>query len=315
MSSDHEERRPAFDGYFADPFVLRTGGGYVGYGTVPPEVPGGGARRDGREFRLLTSDDLTRWTDVGGALERLPAEAGADYWAPEVAEHDGRFYLYYSVGHGDAGHHLRVAVADQATGPFVDSGVDLTPDELFAIDPHPFRDADGTWYLFFARDELEGERVGTMLAVDRLEGMTALAGEARTILRPDADWQVYQRARSMYGQVYDWHTLEGPFVRRRDGRFYLFFSGGSWLNETYGVAWAEADHPLGPWERPAEPRRVLHSVEGRVIGPGHNSIVTGPDGQDRIVYHAWDRAQTMRRMFIERLRWTDGGPRVDGFTG
>ncbi len=44
-------------------------------------------------------------------MEPVATELGADYWAPEVVEADGRFWLYYSVGHGDHRHQLRVAVA------------------------------------------------------------------------------------------------------------------------------------------------------------------------------------------------------------
>jgi hypothetical protein len=136
-------------------------------------------------------------------------------------------------------------------GPYVDLGLDLTPDERFAIDPHPFQDVDGSWYLFYARDVLEGDRVGTMLAVDRLDDMTRLRGEPRTILTPTDDWQIFLRDREMYGQVYDWHTLEGPFVRRHDGRYWCFYSGGSWLEPSYGVGVVVADSPLGPWTVPA----------------------------------------------------------------
>ena len=152
-----------------------------------------------------------------------------------------------------------------------------------------------------------------MLAVDRLVSMTEVAGEPVTILRPDDDWQIFLRQREMYGQVYDWHTLEGPFVRRRGDRFFCFYSGGNWENETYGVSWAEADHPLGPWERPAHPRRVLRTVEGWAHGPGHNSVVADPSGDDAIVYHAWDDQRVRRRMYISPLLWQDDGPHVPGF--
>ena len=97
-------RNPVYDGYFADPFVLRWEGRYLAYGT--------GSWVDGRVFEVLESPDLASWTRVGGAMEPVAADLGADYWAPEVVEADGRFWLYYSVGHGDAAHHLRVAVAD-----------------------------------------------------------------------------------------------------------------------------------------------------------------------------------------------------------
>jgi arabinan endo-1,5-alpha-L-arabinosidase len=297
-------RNPVYDGYFADPFVLRLDdGSYVAYGT--------GSVVEGRVFEVLTSRDLQTWTSVGGALEPVSPDLGSDYWAPEVARIDGRWCLYYSVGHDIVGHHVRVAVADDPGGPFHDLGVNVTPNERFAIDPHPYRDDDGTWYLFYARDVLEGERVGTMLAVDVLADVTRLAGRAQTILTPSGDWQIFQRERAIYDAVYDWHTLEGPFVRRHDGLHYCFYSGGNWQEETYGVAYAVAPSPLGPWREPAVPP-MLTTIRGEVIGPGHCSVVTAPDGNDAIVYHAWDVDRTRRQMRIETLLWTDDGPTTPG---
>jgi arabinan endo-1,5-alpha-L-arabinosidase len=296
---------PVHDGYFADPFVMRTDDGYVAIGT--------GRSLDGMVFEVLRSDDLVHWRSVGGALVPPPG-LGTDFWAPEVAHADGRWWMYYSVGTGDAGHHLRVAVADEPTGPYHDLEVNLTPDERFAIDPHPFQDRDGTWWLYFARDVLEGDRVGTMLAVRRLEGMSTLTGPTVAVLEASADWQIYQRDRPMYGAVYDWHTLEGPFVREHDGRYYLFYSGGSWLEPTYGVAYAVADRPEGPWVEPTDSEPLLRTVPGTVVGPGHNSVVTTPEGLDVMAYHAWDPAQTRRRLCIDPIAWSHGRPSVLGPT-
>lgn len=303
-------QNPVHEGYFADPFVLRTDGpgspGYVAYGT--------GGRFDDLVLEVLVSPDLLTWRSAGGALRPLPHDAGTDYWAPEVAERDGRWWMYYSVGHGDAGHSMRVAVADSPLGPFEDCGVDLTPHERFAIDGHPFRDPDGTWYLFFARDVLDAPRVGTMLAVDVLETMTRLRGDVRTVLEPSDDWQIFQRQRQIHGGVHDWHTLEGPSVVHRQGRYYCFYSGGSWEGEGYAMGYAVADHPLGPWHEPPEGRRLIASVPGRVLGPGHASVVHAPDGSDVLVYHAWDAALTARRMCLDPIRWGPDGPTVDGPT-
>jgi beta-xylosidase len=298
---------PVYPHYFADPFVLRHEGSYYAYGT------GAGGDAD-HAFEVLRSPDLLRWESLGGVLATPGRAPGAAYWAPEVAWDGARFYLYYSVGVGDKGHRLRVAAARAPAGPFEDIAA-LETGGPFAIDPHPFCDADGQWYLFYATDFLEGERVGTALAVDRLLDMTRLAGEPRTVLRASHDWQLFERRRAMYGGVYDWHTLEGPFVVARGGRYVLFFSGGRWENETYGVSYAVAPHPLGPWLEP-EPGApaVLRTVPGRVLGPGHNSVVRTPAGQDYLVYHAWDAARTARRMFVDRLRWTPQGPRSDGPT-
>jgi GH43 family beta-xylosidase len=242
------------------------------------------------------------------------AGSARDYWAPEVVLLDGVFHLYYSVGKGDRGHRLRVATASDPTGPFHDTGVVLTPDELFAIDAHPFQDEDGQWYLFYARDVLDGARPGTSLAVDRLLEPTRLAGAPTTILRATGDWQRYQADRAMYDGVYDWHTLEGPFVVRRQGRLWLFYSGGAWTGPGYGVSYAVADHPLGPWTEPGPGPVLMRSRPGEAEGPGHNSLVTGPDGQDYLIYHAWDRAHTARRMAVDRLEWGPDGPRTEAPT-
>ena len=300
---------PVFPRTFADPCVVRVDDGYLAVGT--------GSVVGGLVFEVLRSPDLVRWTSVGGALEPLPPEAGTDYWAPELSFADGRWWLYYSVGTGDVGHRLRVAVADDPAGPYRDCGVDLAPDEPFAIDPHPFTDADGRRYLFYARDVLTGPRVGTSLAAVRLRTPTEPTGDVVPVLLPSADWQVFERGRLMpqYGGArYDWHTLEGPFVVRRDGRYHLFYSGGRWEEPTYGVACAVADHPLGPWTERTPSTPLLRTVPGHVVGPGHNTVVTTPDGLDVMAYHAWDPALTARRLCVDPIRWTPDGPTVDGPT-
>jgi ABC-type glycerol-3-phosphate transport system substrate-binding protein len=42
-------------------------------------------------------------------------------------------------------------------------------------------------------------------------------------------------------------------------------------------------------------------VKGIQGGRGHNSVVAGPDGEDRIASRAWDEAGERRQMWIERL--------------
>ena len=153
--------------------------------------------------------------------------------------------------------------------------------------------------------------------VDRLTDMTHLAGEERVVVRARHDWQRFIRDRVMYGGVYDWHTIEGPCVRKRNGKYYCFFSAGRWENETYGVDFAISDNALGPYTCNSNDSgaRVLRTLPGQVLGPGHNSLTTGPDGStDYIVYHAWDPEMTARRMFIDPIEWTTDGPRCTGPT-
>jgi beta-xylosidase len=305
MDSPVTYTNPVYPQYFADPFVLEHEGVYWAYGT------GASGSIGGRAFEVLRSEDLVSWTSVGGALEPVDLPTARDYWAPEVGFHDGLFHMYFSAGLGDKHHQIRVATSERPEGPFRDRGRVLTGDDPFTIDASPFRDDDGTWYLYYARDFLDGDRVGTALVVDRMLDMETLSGDRRTVLRASADWQIYRRDREMYGRRWDWHTLEGPFVVKRQGRYWCFYSGGAWEEPNYGVSYAVADHPMGPWLEPAaDGPTVLRTLPGRVIGPGHNSLVVGPDGQDYLVYHAWDVARTGRRMCVDRLEWTADGPRA-----
>ncbi|MFN3649357.1 MAG: glycoside hydrolase family 43 protein [Armatimonadota bacterium] len=303
-------QNPVYDRNFPDPFVLRFNGRYYAYAT--DYAP------DGRAMQMLTSRDLVHWEPRGGVLDPLKFPDKEDYWAPEVAYSEGRFYLYYALGNGESpDHHLRVAVAEHPLGPWRDCDVDLTPTEAFAIDGHPFRDPrDGQWYLFYARDWLTPPFSGTGLVVDRLITMDRLAGERQEVLRPYADWQVFELERAIKGNL-DWYTVEGPFVLPVGDRYCLLYSGGRWENPNYGVAYAFADHPFGPWvdDANATGPQVLRTDPGRVIGPGHNSVVLGPDLQSQwMVYHGWDHECTARYPRIDRLVWHDGRPACAGPT-
>jgi beta-xylosidase len=311
---------PVYGEYFADPFVWRHDGEYWAVGTganlQAPSAQGGPS-----VFEVLRSHDFVTWRPAGKALVPPTPALGDTFWAPEVAFHGGTFYLYYSVGHGDRHHQLRVATSRTPGGPYRDSGVSLLSPAAcpFAIDPHPFRDDDGRWYLFYARDFLDqeaGARPGTALVVQELEDMTRL-GASAVVVRARHDWQRFLADREMYGARFDWHTLEGPAVCKRDGKYYCFYSGGRWETSSYGVDYAVSDRVLGPYVDGAvsDGPRVLRSVPGRALGPGHNSLVVGPDDVTPFfAYHAWDGGFQARRMCLDRLVWGPDGPRCQGPT-
>ena len=316
-SSNSVALSPVYDGYFADPFVWQHDSVYYAIGTGAREAAG---HTVGKIFPILRSDDFANWSLMGDALVAPAAELGDTFWAPAVAFVEGNFYLYYSVGHGDKCHQLRVATSKNPEGPYMDTGRSLVDARLapFCIDPHPFRDTDGKWYLFYACDFLdcsEQARAGTALMMREMETPTRLSDPPQVVLRARSDWQRFQASRPMYGAVWDWHTLEGPCVVRHENRYFCFYSGGRWENETYGVDYGVAASVRGPYRDAGSERgpRVLRTTPGRLIGPGHNSWVIGPDGAEYLAFHAWNRAMTCRQMYLGKLDWTADGPRLADF--
>jgi GH43 family beta-xylosidase len=299
MDSDSTYLNPVYCRSCPDPFVIKHKGEYWCFST--------GWAHDGRVFEILHSHDLIHWEPRGGAMEALPGGA-REYWAPEVNYNykDGRFYLYYSVGDG-VQMKLRAAVSDRPAGPFQDAGRQLVPDD-FAIDPHVFEDDDGTAYLFYAVDFLQHTHVGTGTVCDRMLDPLTLEGLPRPVTRPKFDWQVFDPHRVEKGGV-RWHTVEGPFVLKHKDRYYQMFSGGNWQNASYGVSFAVADsmHSQQEWtqlEHNESIPLVLATIPQVVIGPGHNSVVRGPDNRQLYcVYHRWSPEENARLLSLDRLEW------------
>lgn len=284
---------PVYPKSFPDPFVLKFRGEYFAYCT--------GFAEDGRVFGVLRSSNLVDWTELGGAMEPLE-NSPPYYWAPEAIYDNGKFYLYYSVGN-ETLMELRVAVSDRPDGGFVDSGRRLTTEE-FAIDAHVFVDDDGSRYLFYATDFLEHTHVGTGTVVDRMIDWFTLEGRPRPVTRAKYDWQVYDPQRKEKGGV-RWHTVEGPAILKRKGIYYEMFSGGNWQNTSYGVSFAVSDKVLSDeeWKQFSDGVNVLpvlRTLPDIVIGPGHNSVVRGPNNRELYcVYHRWTDAG--RVMAIDRM--------------
>lgn len=268
-----------------DPFVIRHLDEYFLYHS--------GGTPNHRGIPVYRSTDLVHWTYEGLCLEPSHDEDAwnwADLWAPEVVYADGVFVMYvtatterrgrpaawHEVGPADAyKRHIGIARSASPRGPFVWDGEPLR-DDCYTIDGSPFRDVDGSEWLFFVRRIHAGydppQVIG--IAAQRLvEGR--LEGPAVEVASPSEAWERRADGSSI---------IEGPFVVRRHGRYYAFFSGSGYQERTYGAGYAVADQVTGPWVKYAG--NPFWAAAHPVHGPGHFALVLAPDGATPyVVYH------------------------------
>lgn len=302
----------AIDSDFPDPAVLRAPDGfYYVYGTQ--------TQRDGRwvNIQAARSRDLVHWEILGDALPVKPdwASRTQDFWAPDVSEHQGRYYLYYSAKPDAAltdtsrGLCLAVATAARPEGPFTDTGRPLQCGKGFVdIDPMAYDDPATGRRLLYWGSGFQPIRVQE-LAADRIS--FAAGSRPIELVPPDAS-RDYQR------------LVEGAWVVRHGGYYYLFFSGDNCCGPDahYAVMVARSRSATGPFETLAEATDARSSAileqSGPWLAPGHNSVLTDYRGSDWILYHAvdagrpqsnpGDEVNTRRVMLVSPLLWKDGWP-------
>jgi arabinan endo-1,5-alpha-L-arabinosidase len=309
---------PVFDADFPDPTVIRASdGNFYAYATQTVIA--------GRtiNIQVARSTDLVHWEHLGDALPVKPAWASQTqkFWAPHVSQHGDTFYMYYSADPNTlTGLCLAVATSKSARGPFTDSGKPLKCGESFVnIDPMAFDDAATGKRLLYWGSGFQAIRVQE-LAPDRISFMKG--SEAVELVRPikNEDPANYQR------------LIEGAWVVRRKGYYYLFYSGDNCCGDKahYAVMVARSRSATGPFETLAEATGKGQSTilvrNERFIAPGHNSVVTDDAGQDWIFYHAIDTRNRLlggqssiggdrdvrRIMMMERLIYRRGWPQVEG---
>jgi beta-xylosidase len=273
-----------------DPFVLRHAATYYLFGTTDPD--------DG--FRCFTSPDLVMWTPAGFAYRSTPASwPTPPFWAPEVCLHKGRFYMTYSARDKTSGRLLTaLAVSDQPEGPYEDCFAPWFDLGYSAIDSHIFVD-DGAAYLFFSKNgEQDGYSFGLIYGAMLHPDLSKLRGEPVCLMEAKQDWETINYATN--------RCNEGPFVFKHRGQYYMTYSANHTFRPGYGIGYATAHHPLGPWVK-----SEMNPIAGTDLGvgysgAGHNSIVASPDGEELfMVYHTHadpaDPENEERTVNIDRL--------------
>ena len=253
---------PLFTGWYADPEGVVFGREYWIYPTWSRPY-------DEQLFMdAFSSTDLVHWT----RHERVLSKENIFWlrralWAPSVIERNGTYYIYFGANDmhekGEGG--IGVAVADNPAGPFKDALGHPLIDEVIngaqPIDQFVFKDDDGTYYMYYG-----GWRHCNMVKL----------GDDLTSIVPFDDGTIFK-------EVTPKGYVEGPFMLKRNGKYYFMWSEGGWTGPDYHVAYAISVSPFGPFERIGT---ILESDMDYATGAGHHSVLKGR-GKDEyyIIYH------------------------------
>jgi arabinoxylan arabinofuranohydrolase len=264
-----QRNNPVLEGYYADPDILwsEKNKKYYLYPTSD-----GFDSWSGTYFKTFSSDNLKDWKDEGVILDLKKDVSWADRnaWAPCIIEKKikGKYkYFYYFT----AAQKVGVAVADEPTGPFVDSGralIDFRPDGIKGgqeIDPDVFTDPKtGKSYLYW------GNSYGAVVELN--EDMVSIKKNTLKLLNLDATFR------------------EGLYVIYRNGLYYFLWSEDDTRSENYRVRYATSTSPTGPLTIPENNLILQKDPSLGIYGTGHNSVIQIP-GKDEwyMVYHRFSK--------------------------
>lgn len=266
---------PVFKGWYADPEGIIFDKTYWIYPTYS-------APYDKQVFfDAFSSKDLVTWTKHSKILDTSNVKwAKRAVWAPSIIEKGGKYFIFFGANdiqsdkeYGGIG----VAVADKPSGPFKDylkkPLIDKFHNGAQPIDQFVFKDKD-EYYLIYG-----GWRHCNIAH-----------------LKKDFTGFIPYEDGSIFKEITPENYVEGPFMFKKNGKYYFMWSEGGWTGPDYSVAYAIADSPFGPFKRIG---KVLQQDPKIATGAGHHSVIKNPKTDDwYIVYH--------RRPLTEK----DGNSRV-----
>jgi beta-xylosidase len=278
---------PVLPGYYADPSVAQFEGKFYVYATLDPWGDETLGCWESSDFKHWTYRVLN-WPTKKACTS--PTSGGSAVWAPSVVRGaDGKFHMYISVGN-----EVWTGVADHPLGPWRDAngGKPLVPREyrpgFHMIDAEGFVDDDGTGWLYWGSGH--GWKNGKCWVVKLKPDMVTFDGEVRDVTPTN--------------------YFEGPVMVKRGGRYFLMYSQGVTIKDTYQVHYAVGDNPLGPFTEAANSPILVTDREKNVISPGHHTVFAH-GGKDYILYHRhsipFDPKFVGRQTCVDELKFTADG--------
>ena len=261
-----------------DPYIFKDSDKFYLYVTA----------RDGVEA-YETDDIFGEWKFIGVVTET--DENCKNFWAPSVIKIDNIYYMYVSFQSKDGWQEMRVFSATSPLGPFK---MEKQLYKGFSIDSHVVENNDGL-FMFLAMNNLDTDRVGTRICIDKMLDPVTAENNPREIIVPTFPEEKFT---PQCTPERDWYTIEGPFYFYENGWHYLMYSGGCYQDDTYHIGYAAAktdDQDLKKIDfikstkcGKFNPVIIKNDFEE---GTGHHSVIKH-DGEYYAVYHGRDYEKT-----------------------
>ena len=297
-----------------DPSVVRFGGRYLLYCSLPPARPAhrtagprdaAGGWDAGWDVGIAESTDLVSW-ELVGVVPQLSAADARGRAAPGALVLDGRVHLFlqtYGSGAADAICH---AVSDDGV-------------HFAAAGPQPVFAPRGDWSVGRAIDAdavVLGDRVVLGYAT-RDPGMRVqmlgFASAPRDSALGAGDWTDLSPEGPALAPELDWERdcIEAPALCVRDGRLVCCYAGG-YNNAPQQVGVAVSDDGGHSWTRLSDEPFLANGAPGswNASETGHPGLLVTDDGASHLfVQGNGDGGHTWRVAALE-LAWDGTRPRV-----
>nr|AWL24827.1 glycoside hydrolase 43 [Rhizophlyctis rosea] len=237
-----------------------------------------GDQYDMNDYHVFSMEEMGGpVTDHGVALkaEDIPW-VSKQLWAPDAAEKDGKFYLYFPARDKDGVFRIGVASSDKPEGPFTPEPEPIKGS--YSIDPASFVDTDGQAYLYFGGiwgGQLQCWRSGKYDASaytsmensgdeDAIQPRVAkLTNDMKEFDGPIRNLAILdEHGQPLKAHDHDRRFFEAAWMHKYNGKYYFSYSTG----DTHFLCYAIGDHPLGPFTYAG---RILEPVVGWTT---HHSI-------------------------------------------
>lgn len=269
-----------------DPFVLVHDGKYYLYGTRGATCWG-----PANGFDVYVSEDMENWSEPIVCFENDGTFwADRNYWAPEVHEYQGKFYMFASFKNPDVRRGTAVLKADTPAGPFVPhSRGCITPADWECLDGTFYLSPAGKPYMVFCHEWVQAGD-GEVCAIELTADLSAPVGEPRLLFHAsDASWcKLMHHSSGVNGCVTD-----GPFMwRTSDGTLLCLWASFSEGGYTEAVAKSDNGDIDGVFTQ-IDP---LFMDDG-----GHGMIFRALDGQLYLTLHS-PNAHLEERPFFHKVK-------------